>query len=167
MTSTIEEYLENKKYEEITNLCLQQEKGFAQKKAETLLKYINKDFESKSKNIWVSDYYLENIILNNEHNYRINEGTPYLQITNVNDELSYLDQSHHYKLIESVKQINQKYEKLLEEEEEKLSKMTEGEICEYYQQLNYNNNQPSSNKSCNIYYTNNDSDNDSDSDEKN
>jgi len=157
MISTIAEHLENKKYDEITKICLQQEKGFAQKKAETLLKYLNKDTVEKSQNVWVSDYYLENIILNNKQNYCIHEGTPYFQITNINDELSYLDQSHHDNLIDSVKIINKKYEKLLEEEEEKLSKMTEGEICEYYQKLNYNN-QKKDDKQTNICYTNDDSD---------
>lgn len=133
--TTIQKHLEREKYREITELCSRQEKGFTQKKAETLLKYLNPSSETYNGNLWISDHYIKDIVLDTHLDCSKRNSTPYFQTTHLVEELSYLDETHHLNLVQKVKDINQKYEKKLQEEEDKISKMTEGEICEYYQEL--------------------------------
>lgn len=135
MSLTIQEHLDREKYREITALCSQQEKGFTQKKAETLLKYLNPGGKSYNGELWISDHYIRDIVLDQHLDCSKHNATPYFQTTQLTEELSYLDESHHSNLVEKVKKINKKYQEKLQEEENKLKQMTEGEICEYYQEL--------------------------------
>lgn len=135
MSLTLEEYFEKEKINEITELCSHQENGFAKKKAETFLKYLNPINQCNDRDVWISDNYLNDIILSQHINYSKDNSSPYFQITSLSKELAYLDESHHSNLVEKIKNITKKYQEKVKEENDKLSKMSEGEICEYYQEL--------------------------------